>query len=373
MSSDNPFELGKNRIEALSDGIFAVAMTILVLGFKLPDLPADAPNVKVAPAILALWPTFLTYAVAFISLGVYWILHHMVYNVVRTADRILLWLNILFFLFIAVLPFTVQLMNQYTRAPIAPVLFGANLAIVGWLLSFQWWYALTRPRMMVEHLTQGYRRAAGARIALAPVAATLTTLICFWSVSTSLTIYLLILPAYFLPASQERRQAKPEETGEVRTSGGLITPMRVYFVGAVLAIAVGWLLFRPELLFINSRVSDPTLASSARTVASGDFKGLAHETTGHVEISHTEGKYVLRFTDFSTSNGPDVHVYLVAAPSASSDDVVHHAGFINLGKMKGNQGNQNYDLPPNIDLGTYRSVSLWCQRFNVNFGAASLR
>jgi hypothetical protein len=82
---------------------------------------------------------------------------------------------------------------------------------------------------------------------------------------------------------------------------------------------------------------------------------------------------VLRFTGFSTSNGPDVHVYLVAAPDAFDDDTVRHAGFINLGKMKGNQGDQNYELPPGVDLSIYRSVSLWCQRFNVNFGACSLR
>ena len=78
------------------------------------------------------------------------------------------------------------------------------------------------------------------------------------------------------------------------------------------------------------------------------------------------------FTKFSTSNGPDVHVYLVAAPDATKDYIIHHAGFINLGKMKGNEGDQNYELPNGIDLKTYRSVSLWCQRFNVNFGSCSL-
>jgi uncharacterized membrane protein len=88
------FELGKNRIEALSDGIFAIAMTLLVLELHVPDLPPNAPNVQVAPALFKLWPKFLTYAVSFISLGVYWIGHHNMYHVIRRSDRVLLWLNI---------------------------------------------------------------------------------------------------------------------------------------------------------------------------------------------------------------------------------------------------------------------------------------
>lgn len=218
MAGTNPYELGKGRVEALSDGIFAIAMTILVLGFKLPELPSNAPNSQVAPMILALWPTFITYAVAFIGLGVYWILHHLVFHVVRSVDRTLLWLNILFFLFISVLPFSVQLMNQFPRAQVAPVLFGVNLALAGWLLNFQWMYILAHPRMMMESLPRSYREAVGLRVALAPVTATLTALICFWSVSTSLVIYFLILPYYFLPTKQEmKRRHAPEDEEEATT------------------------------------------------------------------------------------------------------------------------------------------------------------
>lgn len=376
MAGTNPFELGKNRIEALSDGIFAIAMTILVLGFKLPELPANAPNTQVAPAILALWPTFLTYSVAFIGLGVYWILHHFVFHVIRSVDGTCLWLNILFFLFISILPFSVQLMNQFPRAEITPVLFGANLAIVGWLLNFQWMYALSRPRIMSESLSKSYRDAIGFRVALAPVAATLTALICFWSVTTSLAIYLLILPFYFLPAKQERKQRlnpDSEDDEETRGETGWVTPRRLLLSAGILVGLIGWYLFRPELLFVNARVDERLSPIGARKLLAGEFKGLAHETRGHAEVLEVQGKHVLRFTNFSTSNGPDVHVYLVAAPDASSDDAIHHAGFINLGKMKGNQGDQNYELPASWDPTTYRSVSLWCERFNVNFGACSLK
>ena len=72
------------------------------------------------------------------------------------------------------------------------------------------------------------------------------------------------------------------------------------------------------------------------------------------------------------ADGPDVHVYLVAAPEANDNDTVKEAGFIDLGSLKGNIGDQNYDLPADVDLNEHRSVSIWCARFGVNFGSAAL-
>jgi len=149
----------------------------------------------------------------------------------------------------------------------------------------------------------------------------------------------------------------------------------------VIALAIGWYAFRPELLFINRTVSEefPGGAATASiekgpmVVTKGNFKGLAHETKGTAAIYQLpDGKRTLRLTEFETSNGPDVHVYLVAAPDTSDNDTVKQAGFIDLGSMKGNKGDQNYDVPADVDLNKYRSVSIWCARFAVNFGSAAL-
>jgi hypothetical protein len=85
-----------------------------------------------------------------------------------------------------------------------------------------------------------------------------------------------------------------------------------------------------------------------------------------------DGKSVLRFSAFETSNGPDVHVYLVAANDAQDDETVKKAGFVDLGSIKGNIGDQNYDLPSDVDLSKYRAVTVWCKRFGVNFATAPL-
>jgi hypothetical protein len=81
---------------------------------------------------------------------------------------------------------------------------------------------------------------------------------------------------------------------------------------------------------------------------------------------------VLRLTEFMTSNGPDVRVYLVAANDAADNETVTKAGFVELGKLKGTEGDQNYDIPADLDLGRYRAVTIWCRRFSVNFATAPL-
>ncbi len=144
--------------------------------------------------------------------------------------------------------------------------------------------------------------------------------------------------------------------------------------------AVGWFLFRPEKLFVNVTVNEefPTASANSpnapQAIFSGSFHGVAHETRGTATVYQlVDGKRVLRFADFETSNGPDVNVYLAAAEDANDNETVTNAGFVTLGPIKGNQGDQNYELPADVDLSRYRSVVIWCKRFGVNFGAAPLK
>ena len=156
--------------------------------------------------------------------------------------------------------------------------------------------------------------------------------------------------------------------------------MKKLVIALVVLIAAGaaWYAFRPERLFINQKVNEqfPTAsaANNATTkLASGQFHAGAHETKGTATIFRLgDGKRTLRLTNFETSNGPDVHVYVVAAADAKDNDTVKSAGFIDLGSLKGNIGDQNYGVPANVDLAKYRAVTIWCARFNVNFGTAPL-
>ena len=146
----------------------------------------------------------------------------------------------------------------------------------------------------------------------------------------------------------------------------------------VIVLFVAWYAFRPERLIVNQRVQEKlpaaeTSSSSLQTLESGSFHSILHPTQGTATVYRVgDGSRVLRFTNFSTSNGPDVHVYMVAADDANDAATVLRAGFIDLGPIKGNVGDQNYTLGSDVDLSKYRAVSVWCKRFSVNFGTAPL-
>ncbi|HEY6108499.1 MAG TPA: DM13 domain-containing protein [Gemmatimonadales bacterium] len=187
----------------------------------------------------------------------------------------------------------------------------------------------------------------------------------------------------------------------------MTTRKSIFVSAAVVGVAVLWYLFRPDALVISKTVSEPlptenhsmsarpenpgmTMSASTMTdspamahsgptpagpvqLTSGRFHKNAHETTGAATIYRlADGRLVLRLTEFATSNGPDVRVYLVAAEDVQDEAAAKRAGFVDLGALKGNIGNQNYDVPAGLDLSRYRAVSIWCRRFSVNFGAAPL-
>jgi hypothetical protein len=153
---------------------------------------------------------------------------------------------------------------------------------------------------------------------------------------------------------------------------------------AIVVVIIAWAAFRPEKLFTSSRVDEAlpaaaTVAQAGSTTISpaalvkGAFHSNAHETKGSATIyRQADGSRILRLADFSTSDGPDVHLYLVAATDVQKDAIVKQAGFIDLGSLKATQGNQNYTIPADVDLAKYRAATIWCKRFSVNFGTAPL-
>ena len=144
------------------------------------------------------------------------------------------------------------------------------------------------------------------------------------------------------------------------------------------AVLTAWYEFRPERLVVNQRVDEAMpgaqSGSSPQPLESGTFYSILHPTQGTATIYQMGGgSRLLRLTSFSTSNGPDVHIYMVASDDAKDVATVEEAGFVDLGVIKGNIGDQNYTLSSDLDLSKYRAVSIWCKRFSVNFGAAALR
>jgi hypothetical protein len=148
-------------------------------------------------------------------------------------------------------------------------------------------------------------------------------------------------------------------------------------IGVPVLVAAWWA-FRPEKLWINKQVSEPppfVSSSDSQPLYTGLLTGIAHATSGRASIYQAgDGKRDLRLTDFTTSNGPDVHVLLAQSTgeSLTKEFVKDGLNSRELGLLKANQGDQNYDLPDSVDLQKYNSVVIYCERFHVVFGVAKL-
>jgi hypothetical protein len=161
--------------------------------------------------------------------------------------------------------------------------------------------------------------------------------------------------------------------------------------------------FQPQKLFLNNTVNEPvpgvvqtnpaeegtattgpTAAAPGDTVTgrasapaldvvvSGSFRSLEHATTGRaVVLGRSDGTAILRLENLRTSNGPDLRVYLSKVPAGRGLHAYRN-GFIDLGPLKGNRGNQNYAVPAGTDLSKFKSAVIWCRRFLVGFGVAPL-
>jgi hypothetical protein len=131
----------------------------------------------------------------------------------------------------------------------------------------------------------------------------------------------------------------------------------------------------------STESADPDKAETSqpaapKVLAEGDLISHEHETSGRVLILELPDKSrILRLEDLDTSNGPDIEVWITDAPVIEGSDGWHvfdDGEYVDLGDLKGNHGNQNYSLPSTVDISELSSVSLWCDRFNVSFGAADL-
>ena len=164
-SSESAEGLSKHRIEALSDGIFAFAMTLLVLDLKIPH-SSNPSSAALGPTLLALWPKFLSYGMSFVVLGVYWIAQHSYAHFLKRTDRWLLWFNLLFLMLIVLVPFSTDLLGDYPKHKVAVMIYGANFIALGLALYLQWWYATSGHRLVgrdlePEVICRGKRRMLG--------------------------------------------------------------------------------------------------------------------------------------------------------------------------------------------------------------------
>ncbi len=195
--------LDTDRIETLADGVFAIAMTLLVFAISVPELTGSAVD-RLPASLLNLWPKLLAYVLSFVVLGVFWIGHHNQFFYIRRASRAFLWINIVFLMFIAFIPFSAQLLGRYPGQRVAVIVYGLNMIVVGLSLYLVWWYASGNHRLVDPDLDPATIGIATRRILSGPVAYAVAIVVSLLSVAAALIIFALVPLLYILPARIDR-------------------------------------------------------------------------------------------------------------------------------------------------------------------------
>jgi uncharacterized membrane protein len=146
--SDKPSSrVSADRLKALADGIFAVAMTLLVLELVVPEIK-DISNKELTGILLSMWPKFLAYVLSFLIAGIYWLIHHSIFDAIKYYDATLAWINILFLLLVALIPFTTSLLGEFFLQNTSTIIYGIHLLLM-FLGGYSLWTYATWKRILV--------------------------------------------------------------------------------------------------------------------------------------------------------------------------------------------------------------------------------
>ena len=192
-NTDNAWDL--DSIIFFSDAVFAIAITLLVLDIHVPEIPERLVDEQLPGRLLALWPKYLSYVVSFLVILMFWMGHHIVFRAIKRYDRALIWLNSLFLMCIAFLPFPTSLLGEYGNTQVAVALYAASVAVARLMLTAVWWYASSGHRLLDESFpasTITDYRIRGLAISLVFL---ISIGISFFSVSAATYSWLLLIVA----------------------------------------------------------------------------------------------------------------------------------------------------------------------------------
>jgi uncharacterized membrane protein len=187
-----------DRIVFFSDAVFAIAITLLVLNIEIPDIPQDLVSEELPGRLLDLWPKLLSYVISFLVILIFWTAHHSIFRPIKTYDRGLIWLNSLFLMFIAFLPFPTALLGEYGDQQLVVVIYAGSFAITRLLLTAVSWYATSGHRLVDDGLDLGTIRAFRVRGLAIPLVFLVSIVVSFFSVEAAVYTWLLLFGVDFV-------------------------------------------------------------------------------------------------------------------------------------------------------------------------------
>jgi len=202
--TDEAAGLSKHRVEALADGIFAVAMTLLVLDIKLPESVTYASDGDLWRRLVALEHAVASYAVSFVMLAVYWVAHHFQFHFIQRTDRGILWINLYLLLCITLVPFTTDLVGDNVHLRLPTLLYGGNPLLIALGFAGQLEYLRRRPWLGTPEFAARPVGELRRRIALLLLVPILSMALVFYSPRLALYLYLALPLLHMLPGRLDR-------------------------------------------------------------------------------------------------------------------------------------------------------------------------
>jgi uncharacterized membrane protein len=196
------------RIEAFSDGVFAIAITLLIIEIGVPHLEDEPPGTTLPQALVGLWPSYLGYVISFLQIGVIWANHHNRFRFIERSDHGLLFLNILFLMCVAFIPFPTALLAEYLESTAseretAGVIYAGTLAVTAVFFTLLWLYAAAN-RLVDRNLDSSLVRAMTRRYLLGTVAYLLVFVLAYVNVAASLILIVILALLFVLPEPGDR-------------------------------------------------------------------------------------------------------------------------------------------------------------------------
>jgi TMEM175 potassium channel family protein len=188
---DEAAEEGIGRILALSDGVFAIATTLLILEIAVPATTSDADLPK---ALLGLWPRYLAYVISFVVIARFWVAHRQAFRLIARDDAVLVYLNLLLLMFVAFLPFPTAVVGQHAGSPAAAILYASSVVLTSLASAACWWYASGRGNLLRPDVGRAQVRALRARSLSSPVFFALTLPIAVFAPYAAEIVWLFVFP-----------------------------------------------------------------------------------------------------------------------------------------------------------------------------------
>ncbi|MBA3390368.1 MAG: DUF1211 domain-containing protein [Rubrobacter sp.] len=209
------------RIEAFSDGVFAIAITLLVIEIGVPHMN-DAPlGATLFGELADQWPSYLAYVISFLQIGVIWANHHNRFRYIVRSDHGLLFLNILFLMCVAFIPFPTALLAEYlgettTESATAGIVYAGSLMVTAFFFTLLWLYVAGSRRLLDQSLDLTIIRAMTRRYVLGMLFYVLAFAISFVSLAASLVLLVVLALLFILPEASERTPKRPSRRSQRR-------------------------------------------------------------------------------------------------------------------------------------------------------------